>query len=296
MPFHPPPVPPPLGVPVPAPAVVVQAPEPRFVAPTRRDRIGRIWAPVMIDGHGPFRLVLDTGASRSAITARVAAALGLTPDFSLPVLVRGVTGTAVVPTVHVDSLRVGDLELLSVKVPIIADALGGAEGVLGTDGFADKRIDIDFLHDRISIARSHGRNAQIGFVTLSLERSEPGLLMVAGTVDQVRLHAIIDTGAQRSIGNEALRAALLSRHARGMPDQIIDVTTAVQGGQMFVSPPIVLGGIQIRGARITYGEVPIFAHWHLTDEPTLVIGMDALGFLDALVIDYRLREVQLLPP
>lgn len=295
MPFHPPPVPPPLGVPVPAPAVVVQAPEPRFVAPTRRDRIGRIWAPVMIDGHGPFRLVLDTGASRSAITARVAAALGLTPDFSLPVLVRGVTGTAVVPTVHVDSLRVGDLELLSVKVPIIADALGGAEGVLGTDGFADKRIDIDFLHDRISIARSHGRSAPIGFVTLSLERSEPGLLMVAGSVDQVRLHAIIDTGAQRSIGNEALRAALLSRHAQGTPDQIIDVTTAVHVGQMFISPPIVLGGIQIRGARITYGEVPIFAHWHLTDEPTLVIGMDALGFLDALVIDYRLREVQLLP-
>lgn len=280
---------------MPAPAVVVQAPEPRFVAPTRRDRIGRIWAPVMIDGHGPFRLVLDTGASRSAITARVAAALGLTPDFSLPVLVRGVTGTAVVPTVHVDSLRVGDLELLSVKVPIIADALGGAEGVLGTDGFADKRIDIDFLHDRISIARSHGLSAPIGFVTLSLERSEPGLLMVAGSVDQVRLHAIIDTGAQRSIGNEALRAALLSRHAQGTPDQIIDVTTAVHVGQMFISPPIVLGGIQIRGARITYGEVPIFAHWHLTDEPTLVIGMDALGFLDALVIDYRLREVQLLP-
>src|SRR5581483_12236291 len=55
--------------------VVVQAPEPRFAAPTLRDRIGRVWAPVLINGRGPFRMVLDTGASDSAITAPVAAAL-----------------------------------------------------------------------------------------------------------------------------------------------------------------------------------------------------------------------------
>src|SRR5580658_1290939 len=56
--------------------IAVSAPEPRYVAPTRRDRIGRIWAPVYLDGKGPFRLVLDTGANRSAVTARVADALG----------------------------------------------------------------------------------------------------------------------------------------------------------------------------------------------------------------------------
>src|SRR5579872_5953097 len=277
------------------PQVLVQAPEPRFVAPTRRDQIGRIWAPVRINGRGPFRLVLDTGASDSAITAPVAGALGLTPDTSHAVLVRGVAGSAIAPTVHVDSLTVGDLELESVTLPIIADALGGADGILGTGGLADKRIDIDFLHDRISIARSHGRAAALGFVNLLLERSAPGLLMVRGSVDRVRVHAVIDTGAQRTIGNEALRAALVSRHAQGTPDQIFDVTAAVQGGEMFVSPPIVIGGIEIRGAQITYGEVRIFEHWHLTHEPALLIGMDALGLLDALVIDYQRRELELRP-
>jgi predicted aspartyl protease len=274
---------------------VVQAPEPRFVAPTRRDKIGRIWAPVVINGLGPFRLVLDTGASDSALTARVVAALGLKPDFSHAVLVRGVAGTAVVPTVALESLAVGDLEIRSVTVPVIADALGGAEGVLGTDGFSDKRIDIDFVHDRITIARSNGRSAPLDFATLPLERSGPGLLMVGGTVDEVKVHAVIDTGAQRSIGNEALRAALLSRHAQGTPDKIFDVTTSVQGGEMFVSPPITLGGIKIYGARITYGEVRIFEHWDLTREPTLLIGMDALGVLDELIIDYKLHELQLRP-
>ena len=273
--------------------VVVRADEPRFVAPTRRDKIGRIWAPVLLNGRGPYRLVLDTGASDSAITAPVASALGLAPDESHAVLLRGVAGSAIVPTIRVDSLTVGDLELASVTLPIIADALGGAEGVLGARGLADKRIDIDFLHDRITIARSHGQRTPVGFVTVPMDRTGPGLLMVRGSVDRVRVHAVIDTGAQLSIGNEALRAALVSRRFHGTPDQIFDVTMAVQGGEMFVSPPIVLGGIEIRGARITYGEMPIFEHWHLAHEPAILIGMDALGLLDALIIDYRRHQLEL---
>jgi hypothetical protein len=62
--------------------IVIQAPEPRFVAPTLRDRIGRIWAPVWIDGKGPFRLVLDTGANHSGATAPVADMLGIPLDLS----------------------------------------------------------------------------------------------------------------------------------------------------------------------------------------------------------------------
>ena len=277
----------------PAPEVVVQAPEPRYVAPTLRDKIGRIWAPVLINGRGPFRLVLDTGASDCAITAPVAAALGLAPESSHVVLVQGVAGSAIVPTVEVESLSVGDLDLTSATLPIVADALGGAEGVLGTAGLKDKRIDIDFRHDRITIVRSHEQRAPIGFVTLPLERSGPGLLMVAASVARVRVHAVIDTGAERSIGNEALRRALVSRHTRGTPDEIFDVTTHVQGGEMFESPPIEMGGLEIHGASITYGEVRIFEHWQLTQQPTLLIGMDALGLLDELIIDYRRRELQL---
>ena len=57
--------------------VTVTALEPRYVAPTLRDRLGRIWAPVYLNGKGPFKLVLDTGASHSAVIAGVATDLGL---------------------------------------------------------------------------------------------------------------------------------------------------------------------------------------------------------------------------
>src|SRR5690606_32715782 len=39
-----------------------------YASPTRRDRIGRIIAPVIINGQGPFRFVVDTGATHSAIS------------------------------------------------------------------------------------------------------------------------------------------------------------------------------------------------------------------------------------
>ena len=143
--------------------IVVQAPEPRFVAPTRRDQIGRIWAPVTINGKGPFRLVLDTGASRSVVTSQVAESLGIAPDPSRSVLLRGVTGTVAVPSIRVDSFAVGDVILTPATLPIVTDALGGAQGVLGTDGFAGMRIYIDFKHDLITIARSHGERVPAYF-------------------------------------------------------------------------------------------------------------------------------------
>jgi predicted aspartyl protease len=273
--------------------VVIRALEPRYVAPTRRDRIGRIWAPVLINGKGPFRLVLDTGASRSGVTSDVAAALGLPPDQSRQVMLRGVTGSATVPTIQVDTLTVGDLMLTPATLPIVNDALGGAQGVLGTEGLRDKRIYIDFQNDLISIARSKDEPARPGFVTIPLEHPESGLLIFHALVGGIRVLAIIDTGGQATIGNESMRHALERRSAVGLSEEIIGVTTEAQPAEGFASPAIQFGNIEIRGERISYGDMHIFEHWNLINEPALLIGMDSLGLLDTFIIDYRRHEVQL---
>ncbi|MBC7983353.1 MAG: clan AA aspartic protease, partial [Candidatus Obscuribacterales bacterium] len=111
-----------------SPPVVVQADEPRYVAPTLRDRIGRIWAPVLINGKGPFRLVLDTGANSSAIIPSVAQRLGIATHASKKVQLHGVTGSAIVPIIMVDSLEIGDLVIDGAQLPVVADVFGGAEG------------------------------------------------------------------------------------------------------------------------------------------------------------------------
>lgn len=274
--------------------IVVEAPEPRYAAPTLRDRIGRIWAPVVINGRGPYRLVLDTGATRSAVIQQVVNSLGIPVTQLASVRVTGVTGTAVVPTVPIDHMEVGDLTMESADLPVVADVFGGAQGVLGTEGLGDKRILIDFGHDRVSIMRSKGQLTRTGFETLPLRHLRDSLLALDVRVGGVRAKAIIDTGAQVSIGNNALRTALARRGLKDVTKQEIEgVTLDVAHGDMMRAPPIEVGALKFMGVYITYGDMYIFDRWQLMDEPTLVLGMDVLGTVDVLVIDYRLRQLQI---
>jgi hypothetical protein len=275
--------------------VIVQAPEPRYVAPTRRDRIGRIWAPVYINEKGPFRLVLDTGSSHAAVNASVAKALGIDLAGQKQVMLRGVTGSRVVPTITVDSLIVGDLQLRPARLPIVIDALGGAHGVLGTDGMLDKRIFIDFKRDRITIFRSKNERAPRGYLTIPVKIVQ-GLLVAKVQIGSLPATAIIDTGGQGSLANEAFRLAISRRLAAKdfMADEITGATLDVQRGSRVRIPPIRLGDVVVRQAHITTGDLHIFQHWDMIENPVLLIGMDILGLFDAMIIDYRRREIQVL--
>lgn len=274
--------------------IMVEAPEPRYVSPTRRDQIGRIWAPVMINGHGPFRLVLDTGASHSAVTSLVALALGLPTDVSPPVILRGVTGFATVPTIRVDTLTVGDLSVDYPTLPIIPDALGGAQGILGGEGLVGKRIYIDFRHDKILITFSRNERSSREFVDVPFYALHDTLVVVSTMIGDVPTKAIIDTGGQTTIANLALQRALFRRTMeKGKHDQIIGATKDVQDGEIMAMPPIHFGSLQIEDAGVTFADMYIFKQWNLLNQPAILIGMDALGLLDTLVIDYRRHELQM---
>jgi predicted aspartyl protease len=278
--------------------VTVTALEPRYVAPTTRDRIGRVWVPVRIDGQGPFRLVLDTGAQRSAVVPTVAAKLGIPLDRSPPVRLHGATGTSIAPTIEVGMLSVGDVWMQSERLPVVADVFGGADGLLGVDGLQDRRIYIDFRADYVDIALSRNRRAARGFVALPfLDNPRGSLLMVDAQVGGVDVLAVIDTGAQATVGNEALRDALRRQVARGArgEDQIHGATGDIQTGLGARVSPIRIGELQIRDAHVTFGELHIFSLWDLTDRPALLVGMDILGLVDTLVIDYRRRELHIKP-
>lgn len=273
--------------------VLVEANEPKYVAPTLRDRIGRIWAPVLINGKGPFRLVLDTGASHSAVISRVATRLGI-PAQSEPILLRGVTGEAIVPAIHVDRMEVGDLLIEPSTLPIVADAFGGAEGVLGREGLPDKRIYADFRHDQLVISRSHREHAGIGFSVIPLKLTHGGLLTAQVRVGSVRTEAIIDTGGQRTVGNLALREALMKHpSADAISEEIIGVTLDVQRGDAMPAPPIEMGSLRLKHVSVAFGDMYLFEHLKLNKQPTLMIGMDVLGSFDVLVIDYKMRELQI---
>ena len=128
--------------------------------------------------------------------------------------VHGVTGSTDVSTVAIDTMEVGELLMGATMLPIVPDVFGGADGVLGNEALGDKRIYIDFRRDRIEIMRSRSERPGVGMSKIPLKLTRGKLLAFKTRIGSVATTAVIDTGAQRTIGNQALRTALNRRSAQ----------------------------------------------------------------------------------
>ena len=275
----------------------VQLDGPLYAAPTRLDRIGRILAPVMINGQGPFRLTVDTGANQSVITTPLAAALGLTASDQV-VKLNGVTGSLVVPTVRIDRFETGDLVQSALLLPILDSVMSEADGILGMQGLEDKRITVDFRRDRITIAWSRNERAGRKFYTVPTKLRFGHLLMADGEVAGVKVHIVIDTGSERTLGNMALHDALIRRSRikrRLVATPVLGLTMIEQMGNSVQTPAIRLAEVIVKDVNVVYGDIHVFTLWGLEEDPALLLGMDVLGTLNTLIIDYRRKELQIMP-
>jgi predicted aspartyl protease len=251
----------------------------------------------MINGQGPFRFMVDTGANHSAVALRITQALHLNPGSSASVILNGVTGSALVPTVHVDRLQAGDLVLEQRQLPVLEYVLANADGILGVEGFADKRIVVDFEHDRITIARSRNQRAPFGYVEIPVKLRFGRLLIIDVAIGRVHAKGVIDTGSEATLGNRALAREIGVRvNPRKPPTEVFGATQELQHGSSVTIPQISLGGTHIANASVTFGDLYVFRLWELERQPAVLIGMDVLGKLGTLVIDYRRRELQIKLP
>jgi predicted aspartyl protease len=273
-------------------------PEPLFAAPTRLDRIGRVMTHVKVNGKGPFRFVIDTGASRSTLAPHLARALGLKASVGRNVMLNGVTGAAEVPTVAVDSIEIGALKFVDQNLPVIfTSIMGNADGILGVAGFHDQRIDVDFKRDRVSVLASNGKRPHYSLVTARATRNANGLMILDIRVGRrIRAKAVIDTGAERTLGNLALQNAM-NKHRRKKRDvvsaMVHGATPDITDGDVQEVKEATIGDMTLTNMEVIFADFHVFKLWKLDQEPAMLIGMDMLGVLERLVIDYRRNEVSM---
>lgn len=271
--------------------VAVAGDEPAFATPTTLDRVGRIVVPVMINGQGPFRLMVDTGANRTTISTDIATQLGIDYAGAPTVILNGVTGSAEVPAVDIARLRVGDLVLDAQQILVVEPHLvGEADGILGVAGLREQRLFVDFRRDIVTISRSRfGRDSDL---RIRADWVAGGLLGTHVQIGRVRALAVIDTGAQKSLGNRALQDALRA-DARGQQATVYGTTEATMIGDIAAVPRITMDGAFLAHVVVAFGDFHIFDVWGLNDTPALIIGMDVLGAMDAVMIDFRIAEIRI---
>lgn len=268
-----------------------------FALPTTRDHIGRVVVAVTVNGKGPFRFIVDTGATRSTVSPDLVRALGLKPS-AVPVLVlNGITGTSQVSTVTLDSIQAGDLTIDGPVVPVVPESImAGADGIFGAAELTEKSLSVDFQRNRVEISNGVPAALRAQALRIHATRVSHGLMVLATRVGRVPALAVIDTGSERTLGNLALRDALDEPRRAGAVTLVTFVygaTMQVERGEIWRAPTISIDSLRISDVHVVYGDFHVFKVWEMQDQPAIIIGMDVLGTVGSLGIDFKDQVVYL---
>ncbi len=275
---------------------------------TAFDQARRMLVPVMLNGRGPFGFVVDTGANRSVVATEVATACGLPSAGRADV--HGIAGAEPADLAGVRRLAVGSVVSSGLTLPILPRAQLGADGLLGVDILKGRRMSLAFDQNRFEISTS-GQGAELGEGTNSRIRPYNApipvsaayrngqLVILDAQVADVRVSAFIDSGAQVTVGNIALRDAVVRTHPdfgpRLAPVPLISATGQTARGEFAPLPRLRLGGMQIDSVLGIFAQLHIFDLWNLNDRPAILIGVDVLRHFDDVTLDFGRRVVVFTP-
>jgi len=258
----------------------------------------RMTVPVNIGARGPYDFIVDTGSERTVISRELASQLDLDPGRS--VVVHSMTEVSRVATVVVAGLRVGQRTMDDIHAPALSRVHLGAAGILGVDTLQRQRVVFDFQRREMTIMPSRRRDPiwPEGTIVVTGRSRFGRLMLIDAAVDGQRVYVIIDTGAQITVGNTALRRALERRHRLGpmAPVGLISVTGGRFTAEYSVARRIRIGDANIRNLPIAFADVHPFRQLELLDRPALLLGMDALRAFDRVSVDFANRRVRLLTP
>jgi len=275
---------------------------------TAFDEAKRMVVPAYINGRGPFGFVVDTGANRSVVATEVAALCSLSSAGQAEV--HGIAGAEPANLVAVRRLAVGQVVSSGLILPVVPRAHLGADGLLGVDILRGRQMSLNFAQNRFAIGDS-GQGTEIGRDSNSRIPSHVDPIHVDATyrfgqlvildaqVGQVPVSAFLDSGSQVTVGNRALRDAVV----RAIPDfgvrlapvPLISATGQTAIGEFAPLPTLRLGGMAVNQVIGIFAQLHIFDLWKLADRPAILIGVDVLRHFHEVVLDFGRKQVVFTP-
>ena len=258
----------------------------------------RLTTAVSINGAGPYRFLVDTGAERSLMAAEIARELALPrgSDVMIQGIVQGQRGELFA----IESLRMGTLVCPSLEVPVLPRAMLGVDGFLGLDVLDNHRVIFDFDARTLTVTKRQG------FFAAWFEGKDEAIVRTLGSsgrlratncvVNGVRASAFVDTGAEVSVCSPALYAQLQKRASNlelvGGPVVLAGVTGGTVPGLAINVNTIDVGELHLVFTPLVVAPLQVFDVWGLKDEPALFFGMDCLRRFRKVSVDYGRKELR----
>ena len=266
-------------------------------AGSAKEAADRLTVPVHINGNGPYRFIVDTGADRTVLATEVGMELGLV--HGPRVLLNGVVQSRITDTVAIRHLAFGSNATGNFSVPTIPRSLLDADGYLGLDFLDGHRVTFDFKGGLLQVSDSRPKFSadwtRPSEARIHTFGSSGHLRSLDCRVDGVSTAAFVDSGAEVSAANGPLLTALSRRNPSfGVIGdmELIDITGGQIQGKVAMVKQIRLPGLAFDDCPLVIANFQVFKAWGLTRAPALLIGMNVLRQFSRVSIDYRLKELR----
>ena len=252
----------------------------------------RLSVEVTINGRGPYRFIVDSGADTSAIGLNIAKTLEL--PLGTPVVLNGMTARNIVDRVRVADLTLGPTTIRDVQLPALREVDMGGDGMIGIDALVEQRLMMDFDKHLIKVEDARIRAKPMpGEIVITARRQRGQLILAEVRASDQTLDAIIDTGTEITVGNIALRNKLLrNSRAQVRTLDMIGVTGETIKVQLAIIDELQLGPILMHDVPIAFADLPPFKLFGLADQPALLLGTDILENFRRVSLDFRARKVR----
>lgn len=251
----------------------------------------RLSVDVQVNGRGPYKFIVDSGADTSAVGLRIARDLQL--PLGAPAILNGMTSRDLVDRVKVDTLTLGPSTIRDLQLPALREIDLGGDGLVGIDALVRQRLMMDFEKHLIKVEdASKPMKIGPGDIVITARRQRGQLILTEVQASGLRLDAVIDTGSEITIGNLALRDKLLRKRAKIYTVEAIGVTGVVTTLQLARIDELKLGPVLLRDVPIAFADVPPFKLFGLSGEPSLLLGTDILENFRRVSLDFRARKVR----
>jgi predicted aspartyl protease len=268
---------------------------PGFAQEFKIDRSDRMTVPVSINGSEPYPFIVDTGAERTVIASQLARKLQLDPGPQLKLAT--ITGPSMTESWMIENLTMNSIQVDMIEAPGLEQHNLGGFGLLGIDSLEGHKVLLDFKNNKLDVLPSRKRSGlgqvERGMIIVTAKRKAGRMILSNAQIGGMRIDIILDTGAQSSMGNYALRDKLRNRDRRFdyIPVMMRSVTGELLAGEMTQIKGIDIGGVTIGDLPMTFSDNFAFKALKLDKKPAILLGMDALKLFDRVLVDFANRRV-----